>query len=270
MEIVSVKYPGHEEFFKNISEYVEQFLRGEVIAFRGANCSAEEQLKIMQALGDELNWWPNTVMSGPRGSRDPFYYETHHQNMNENKTANKDSLMLGWHLEHVELDSEQYVGAAWSMNLFDCDPDSGKTMFVDVAKVFESLDPRDQAFLHGAETRLIPMDEESPASEKYKFVQPHWYLEIPVPRAVLNGSHVTELVSIHGKTANDEEKARFTEIFNRFVYEVTENKDNRWVHSWQKGDLLILDVFRLAHAITGGFDKNQRTLKGIFGIIAVE
>lgn len=269
MDIVPIEYPGYEGFIQNLPEYKSKFLEGEVIAFRNANCSAEEQLKVMQALGDELDWWPNTAMSGPRLDQDPFYHETHHQSMNENNTADKNSFMLGWHLEHVEFDNEQYVGAVWSMNLFDCDPESGKTMFVDVAKVFTNLDPKDQAFLHGAEVRLIPMDKESPVSDGYKFVQPHWYLDIPVPRAVLNGSHVTELVSIYDKPANEEEKTRFTEIFDRMVGEITENKDNRWVHSWQKGDLLILDVFRLAHAITGGFDKNQRTLKGIFGIIQV-
>lgn len=269
MNIIPIKYPGYEAFVQNLPQYLEAFLAGEVIAFRGAHCDAEEQLKVIQAMGDKLGWWPNTAMSGPRQNQDPFYYETHHQSMDENNTADKDSLMLGWHLEHVEFDTEQYVGAVWSMNLFDCEPDSGRTMFVDIAKVFSSLAEDDQKFLELSEVKLIPMDKESPTSEGYKFVQQHWYLDIPVPRAVLNGSHVTELVSLDGNEPTEEEKTRFTELFNEIVYQTTQNPDNRQVQYWQKGDLLLLDVFRLAHAITGGFSKDQRTLKGIFGIIAV-
>lgn len=36
------------------------------------------------------------------------------------------------------------------------------------------------------------------------------------------------------------------------------------VHQWQKGDLLIPDLFKLAHAVTGGFVQNQRQLDGMF------
>lgn len=278
MGITTTIYPGYDKFIENLSEYVEKFLTGEVLAFRGAHCSAGEHLKVMQALGDKLNWWPNTEMSGPRGFNDPFYKETHHQNMDKDTRADKNSLMLGWHLEHVGYATEQYVGAAWSMDLFECDPDAGKTMFVDVEKIFSNMEQDDQEFLSRCVVQLVPREAPS-ADEKhmarneneiYAFVQPHWYLGVPVPRPVLNGSHITELISIEERQPSSEEKDRFNFLFDYLVSEITENVDNRATHSWEQGDLLLLDVFKVAHAITGGFSEDQRTLKGIFGINTVE
>lgn len=271
MKLEVVEYPGFAKFKENLPLYTEKFLKGEVTAFRGAYLSAHQQVLIMQLLGDELNWWPNSDMSGPRGVQDPFYYETHHQSMDETRRSNKDALMLGWHLEHVGYEDEVYLGALWSMNLFECDPDAGNTWFVDVAKVYEKFSEDDKRFLSGAVVELLEHDGTKPKATKgeadnYEFVQKHWILGIPVPRPVLNGSHVTNLVSINGNVPSDEEREKFNLLFENLVREVTENEEHRFVHSWQEGDLLLLDVFRVAHAITGGFSENQRTLKGIFGI----
>lgn len=276
MNIQTTPYPGIVAFKENLESYVDRFLAGEVIAFRGANCSADEQVELMQALGDRLGWWPNTSMSG-RANEDPFYYETHHQSMNEENTTNKEALMLGWHLEHVGFGEEQYLGACWSMNLFICDPDAGKTMFSDVLKVYQDMSEDDKEFLDMSTVQLTPKGEptkddgiDSPSVEVYKFVQNHWILQQGVPRPVLNNSHVTELIDLDGQAPSQEQKERFNNLFDKIVFDTTETDTYRTTHSWEQGDLLILDVFRLAHAITGGFTKDQRTLKGIFGLSVVD
>jgi hypothetical protein len=37
------------------------------------------------------------------------------------------------------------------------------------------------------------------------------------------------------------------------------------VLKWQQGDLAVPDLYKLAHSVSGGFTKNQRTLSGQFG-----
>jgi hypothetical protein len=36
------------------------------------------------------------------------------------------------------------------------------------------------------------------------------------------------------------------------------------VHRWQQGDLIIPDMFKLAHAVTGGFKSEDREFRGIW------
>lgn len=258
------KYPGIEHIKNNLNHYVDRFLAGEVIAFRGANCSQEEQEDLMKLLGDRLGWWPNSI-----NHYEPMYYETHHQNMNDVTRYKKNSIMLEWHLEHVGNVHESYVGACWCMNLFKCDPLSGKTLFVDVIKIYESMSIEDQEFLASAEVKLIPKDPLA-ATRTAPFCEKHWILGSNVVRPVFNGSHDTELFLVAGKTPTELEKIRFKNLFDYIVSEVTSNKNIRLEHRWVEGDMLLLDVFRLAHAVTGGFKENERKLDGIFGILRPE
>lgn len=259
------QYPGTKYITENLHRYVTRFLNGEVIAFRGAYCSEEDQQEIMNLLGDTLGWWPNS-----ESHDDPMYYETHHQNMNSTNVVDKSSIMLGWHLEHVGHIDEFYVGACWCMNLFKCDPDAGRTLFVDVMSVFQGLSIDDQEFLNSALVELWPVGVEHDSElkiERYPFSQAHWILGDMVARPVLNYSHETKLVLLEGKEPSEQEVARFNQLFNYIVKEVTENEDIRLEHRWEEGDMLLLDVFRLAHSVTGGFKQHERKLDGIFGIL---
>jgi alpha-ketoglutarate-dependent taurine dioxygenase len=261
--VVTVPYPGLDYVKNNIAEYIDRLLAGEIIAFRGANCSIDEQLDIMITLGDIFGWSPNSI-----NHDDPMYYETHHDSMDEITTKSKEALMLSWHVEHVGLKDELYAGACWCMNLFKADPDSGKTLFVDIVKLFESLDEEDQKLLLGAEVGLRPFDELDYKVESYKFVEQHWAIDKKLIRPVLNSSHETVLVSVNGELPTNQDNENFNRIFTFILDEVFFNEDIRYEHSWEEGDMLLLDVSRMAHAVTGGFKHGERKLTGIFGTIS--
>lgn len=265
-----IPYPGFEKFTENIDFYIKMFLDGKVIAFRGANCPAEEQEKIMTILGDKLGWWPNSSNNlNSSEYKSPFYYETHSKSMNNTNTTDKNSLMLGWHLEHVGKLDVKYCGACWCMNLFKCEPDAGRTFFVDTIKVLESLSKEDQEFLDRCYIKITPFGEEEAYeginAPFYKFLQKHWVLNRLVPRPVLMSSHKTELKMFGESMPTEQEKEKFNKLFDYIVDQVNNNEEIRIVHSWEEGDMLILDVFRLAHAVTGGFVEGERKLDGIFG-----
>jgi alpha-ketoglutarate-dependent taurine dioxygenase len=264
-EIIPTPYPGFQYIKDNLSVYVDRFLTGEIIAFRGANCSESEQQKLMTLLGDALGWWPNSLESD-----NPFYYETHHRTMSEERASDKSSMMLGWHLEHVTNKDLIYVSALWCMNNFKCDPQSGTTLFVDVVKIFESLPEEDRVFLEGIIVEATPVKAGNAAGNdtgRYKFIAPHWVLGIGVPRPILTRSHDNRVVSLHGKEPSEEESHRFDVLCDHIIDQVISNEDIRYVHSWEEGDMLLLDIFRNAHAVTGGFNQGDRTLTGIFGLL---
>lgn len=256
-------YPGLEEIKTNLQYYVNRFLSGEIIAFRGANCSRVEQEELMKIWGDALGWWPNSTSHD-----DPMYYETHHQNMNNTTRSDISSIMLQWHLEHVGKTEEFYVGACWCMNLFKCDPSAGKTLFVDVIDVYRSFSQEDRDFLASIEVDLIPKDPEGKV-ERHPFCQKHWITGENVVRPVFNGSHDTKVSTVAGQPPTEEDRKRFKHLFDVIVKQVTDNEDIRLEHWWVEGDMLILDVFRWAHAVTGGFKENERKLDGIFGILRI-
>lgn len=265
MKIIQpIEFPGVDKFKENVSDYLDVLLSGEVLAFRNANCTEEDQQSIMKFLGDMYGWWPNS-----EDYHDPMYYETHRQSMSEKTSSDKDSFMLGWHLEHVGHDDESYLSACWSMPVFTCSPDVGKTYFYDVVRPFNLFDSEDQKFLSKVRVKLLPKREDGDVDnviQTYTFLQKHWSLDQYVPRPVLNNSHETKVFTVDGLPPTTEQEERFKKLFDQLVQTTTLDEVNRQVHLWQEGDMLLLDVFRLAHAVTGGFTSEERNLVGIFGI----
>lgn len=56
----------------------------------------------------------------------------------------------------------------------------------------------------------------------------------------------------------------FDELFDYFWDEVKNNSDNCVVQEWQEGDLLVVDLQKMAHCVRGGFDSEDRQLTGTF------
>ena len=50
--------------------------------------------------------------------------------------------------------------------------------------------------------------------------------------------------------------------FKVWLYEYIETETNQFWLQWNEGDLLALDIFSLMHAVEGGFNKNERLLRG--------
>ena len=40
--------------------------------------------------------------------------------------------------------------------------------------------------------------------------------------------------------------------------------DSHMVHEWRQGDILIPDLFTMAHSVLGGFESSKRKFRGIW------
>ena len=256
-----------EEIKSNPDKYKEIYLKNKIIVFNKANLNKDQQTELMIFLGDLLGWFPN--------STDPHsleYIEDHHKHMNDEKNIEKNELMLGWHQEHVQNEDDAHLGATWRMEKFECSEDSGHTYFVDMAKMFQDLKQEDQDFISKCKNRLETKEfryegkevKEIPIVKEFDVVRPHPITGEKTIRLSYD-SKQNSLFEIDGRKPNQEEKDRYKELVSWICKQVWTNTDRRMVLKWEQGDIAVPDLYKLTHAVSGGFTKNQRTLSGQFG-----
>jgi alpha-ketoglutarate-dependent taurine dioxygenase len=267
----TIEFTSIDEIKSNPDKYKELYLRDKIIVFRNANLNKEQQTELMEFFGDILGWYPNSTNNRPSD-----YIEDHHKHMVGGRYAGKDELMLNWHTEHVQNEEDSFYGATWRMEKFECPEDSGHTYFVDMTKMFNDLSIEDQEFIEKCISEVTVSESTYDAEGKqtikeskktFKAVGLHpitgektlrIFLGSPIPTA-------TRLSKFDGRDPNQDEQRKHMEILNKACKDVWYNLEIRMVHKWQQGDLAVPDLYKLAHAVSGGFTENQRTLSGQFG-----
>jgi len=260
--VKTIEWLGLDHLIHNKNYYKEMFLNNKIIAFRNVNADVDLQKKIMIYFGDLLGWYPNSSNSNPSD-----YVEDHHRHMRNENVSNKNELMLGWHIEWVQNEEDPHYGATWNMTKFDCDYDTGNTCFIDAQEVYEMLDKKSIEFLKKCKV-FINFPEQNFNNKKYQYIKQHWITKENCVRPFLfnpTQDQITSLVEFDNKTPTKEDISIFDELHKKICNIVYHNEDIRYVHKWEKGDLLVPDLFKLAHSVTGGFKENQRRLDGMFG-----
>lgn len=270
IEIEAIEFPGISSIKDNIEFYKDKFLADNIIVFKNANCDELMQNEISEILGIGFNCSP--MIAGT--SRD-FYIEDHHKHIDNAPSAGKDDILLHWHIEHVVQDRSHALGV-WNMELFKCDKDSGKTYFVDMVKMYSSLTKEEQEFadkvtLTTLYEKEITLDEERKGMDlfeeisfTYPFVKKHWITNQKGIRFDFGTG--TELTLFDGRTPTDEEISQYKLLHDKIEQNVLSNEDIRMVLRWEQGYLAVPDLFKLAHSVTGGFEKEERRLKGVFAL----
>jgi alpha-ketoglutarate-dependent taurine dioxygenase len=190
--------------------------------------------------------------------------------MNEENVEDKNKIMLGWHQEHVEDKECIFAIGVWNMELFRCEPDAGKTYFIDMSKVYNSFSSIDKEFLNSCVASIEnnwEIENQNIQDAVYPLVLNHWITNEKTIRTFYGTGEKPNLYSVNGETPTKLEIDKFNFLHDEIYNKVWLDNDIKIEHMWQEGDLLIPDLFKLAHAVTGGFNENERRLKGIFGTI---
>jgi hypothetical protein len=141
------------------------------------------------------------------------------------------------------------------MTKFTTDSENGKTYFIDCKKAYDALPEEWKMFLDVCKINN-PNTATDENLDDFSPVVNHWIdgrlLLRLAPRK--NKDSGTTLRSVYDREPTELEKTLFEEIFNWFGNYVYDNEEERIVHKWEQGDLLIVDIFKLAHAVTGGFN----------------
>jgi alpha-ketoglutarate-dependent taurine dioxygenase len=258
--IEPIEFPGIDNVINNIEVYKKKFLEDSVILFRNANLNYDSQslfhFKLSQLLNFHSAFDTETKLSN--------YIENHSKTPNV-QSAKKDDVILNWHLEHVTY-KNPIVISTWNMIKFTTDSENGKTYFIDFEKVYDQMPEDWKKFLNSCKVNH-PGDKPWNSDEEFSVIYDHWITGKPVLRMVIREyfEDTNQLVSVDGKNPTDNDKELFKKIslwVGNYAYH---NENSIIVQKWKEGDLLIVDIFKLAHAVTGGFDPNDREFIGIWG-----
>lgn len=266
--IEPVQIESFEYILENIDEYVEQFSTDAVVVFRGVPISREQQLIITQLFGDKVGWYPNSTSR----FNNVWSYEENHSFTMElynkyNKT--KDEIFLPWHLEHIG-HKNPAIGATWNMEKFTCEQGLGNTMFVNVSDVYDQFNTEEQGFLQNCEVAAFygfADDELTPQTEPviYDIVQFYEFSKRYALRLSPIFDVQRKMFRLHRFDGNEPtsiQHKKFLELSARFTECVYDNEDVQQVHLWQQNDLVVVDLFLMAHAVMGGFKSSDRFFHG--------
>lgn len=265
-----------DSFMGNMSYYVEKFLSDGVLFLKNFNPTRQQEWDIMVEFGNRINWFPNSttgiVPTGPYECKEledhRYTFEAHTDTVND-----KDHYFIHWHLDGVDRDKPQ-MGSLWHMRQFDCAPDSGQTGFVNMGYFYENLSEDYKNFLlscgvkrhyrldvTGFDYNLT--DQQIKDSSPMALIVDHHFTDKKILRMdfYINES---SLHSFNGRPATEEEKLKYTyihaDIINQFC---NDSSISKWIE-WEKGDVIIIDLFVMAHAVKGGFKLGERKFSRIW------
>lgn len=203
-----------------------------------------------------------------------------------------DVTLIEWHIEGVSMQYPQW-GGAWNMYNFKAPPNSGSTGFVDMAGLYNDLSVDERKFLDSAEiihfcNWTIPPTEEQfgkfmdsvsqgkriiyskdgdeyvasfsrPAVERHPAFGMSTLRTCPCHNSFGLQEH---LLLVGGRIPSDGERDFFAKTMDKIRWEISENEERQHWYFWDEGDLLIVDLFRLAHGVRAGYEKGQRNFQG--------
>jgi len=253
-----IEFTSIEEIVNNYEHYKNIFLKEKVLVFRNANLSNKDHQIFHDKLQEKFGWHRKVKKS----------YTENHQRLinNTNNTFESNQIMLSWHVEHPYY-TNPIVIATWNMHKFTTDSENGKTYFVDMEDLFTRLSEKDQDFMKKCITSESVSEQKDVVKEN-KVVGYHWINNNPVIRISQFGDGIdffNNLKYINGKIPTKEENYQYVRIMKWIINQLFNNLDIRIVHKWKQGDLVIPDMYKLCHAVTGGFIPEDREFNGIWG-----
>jgi alpha-ketoglutarate-dependent taurine dioxygenase len=255
-----IEFTSIDEVVNNAQYYKELFLKEKVLVFRNANLSNSDHQNFHDQLREKFGW---------HTKEDRSYTESHKRlidNPNNQHKVKNNEIMLSWHVEHPYY-TNPIVIATWNMHKFNTDSENGKTYFVDTELLFSKLSNDDQEFMKKWITEE-PVSERSGIKQENKIIGYHWINNNPVIRVShlgKTGEDFVRLKFVDDKNPTEKEYLEYIKIMKWIRNEILNNEDIRIVHRWKQGDLLIPDMYKLCHAVTGGFDPADREFTGIWG-----
>lgn len=175
------------------------------------------------------------------------------------------NTVLPWHIE-CPMNEWPQIASAWTMPWKICPPEQGATGFCDYQDLYDILDGDLQEFLRTEPAYINDVRYSSehthldgyPVSPGYngEFIRP-----VALPHPVTGKysiRHSPCLATGFISEGLDEQMLRFKEA----VREYTNNNHYFW--EWTIGDLLIVDLWRMAHTVSD-FPLGERTMVGTWG-----
>ena len=258
MNTQPIEYFNIKDLEANIGYFGDKFKNEGLLVFRNANLSESDQRRVQEIFGDYFGIYPNS-----QESFDQLYIENHDAIREINSSG--DELMLGWHMEHLYMSNPIVIGF-WNMYKFLADPNTGKTFFYDSRTLYKLIPDDWKDFLalcvidtSGNVNVLNDINHTLPIVE-------HWLTKEPTLRIPLYkiDPDFHPLVSFAGSPASSEQKDEYEKITLGIKSLLLGDTFRTFTHKWKQGDLVIVDIHCMLHAVSGGFDPSEREFRGMW------
>lgn len=258
LEVTSVR-----DAIAAIDDILEIFKSKGLLVLRGASFSTEDQLSLATALGNTLSW--NVYSDANDAVFNTSTYDGGHSDRTDREyVEGPDEYVLDWHIEQVYY-VHPILAGIWNMNTFTAPSGSGDTRFVDAIEAYSLYSEEDRDFLSKS---IVKWDKPTPHGSGpffTKVVDNHPITGAPQLRVETDrGSYMMpKLALLDGVEPSEQDIARLDYLLQVLKDNLNNNLDIRYSQHWQEGDILIVDLFRMYHAVMGGFKYGQRKFTGI-------
>ena len=259
-DIYTLRADSYAQVIDALPELVEVYKDQGLLVIKGYNFSVEEHKNLARLFGDNLNWQVNSSVAYDEMSG---YFDRggHSGDPNNEYNHSTDDYYLDWHIEQAHYKCPPLAGI-WCMKEITCSIDAGNTLFADSNEIYESLSDEDKEFLAGAVACWDKPTNNCAGPFYTKAIDTHPFTSIPIIRMDLDrGAYMLPtLHSLYNRPALAHESERFEAIMTFVKTRLVEDYDLRYVQQWESGDIVVVDLFRMYHAVLGGFKYNQRVM----------
>lgn len=234
-----------------------------LLVLRGHKFTLDEHIQLVRLLGDRFGW--NIHSDATQAALDSAIYSGGHaDDVNRNYSQGPDEYVLDWHIEQVYYVYPILAGI-WNMTTFTLPEGSGSTRFVDSIELFNTYSEEDRDFLSKS---VVIWDKPTPHGTGpfyTKVVDNHPITGLPVLRVETDQGCILlpKLFLWDGNQPTEEQILKLDRLLSVLKDSLNNNLDIRYSQKWREDDLLIVDLFRMYHAVMGGFNYGERIFTGI-------
>jgi hypothetical protein len=113
-----------------------------------------------------------------------------------------------------------------------------------------------------------PVGESQGVSGEHNLIDKHWItddLVIRISHLNETGSNYQKLHMFDNRVPTQEEQDTYNDIMKWIQDQLSSNLNIRIVHKWKQGDIVVPDMYKMCHSVSGGFNSEDRQFTGIWG-----
>lgn len=262
-EVPIVDVKSLEDALTKVDAMADLFRSVGVFVLRGARFSVEDQITITAALGDIFSWNIHSMEDG-RIPAAPTYVGGHSDREDREYLESPEDYVLDWHIEQVYYVAPILAGI-WNMDTFTALPENGNTRFVDSADLYELYSEDEKDFLSKSIVRWEKPTPNGTGPFFTKVVDAHPISGKPILRVETDrGSYSMPTLALwSGKKPTEDQIVKLDILLKKLKDALNNDISIRYSQRWEEGDLLVADLFKMYHAVMGGFKLGQRKFTGI-------
>ena len=269
-KVPTVSVSSLEDAVAKVDEIIETFDKYGLLVVRGHRFEPKEQLKLVSILGNHYKWNISTSRVGEdpdENKADEYLFHAGGSDNPDRPVGTASDYTLDWHIEQVFYTYPVLAGT-WNMYEFTADPESGHTHFADSIELYGLLSDEDKEFLSKSvvlwDKAIGPVSGYGPYLTKVVGMHPN--LNVPLLRVETDGGCIIrpELHKYDGEDPTADQIATYERLYTWLKEELRHNFSIRYVQKWKQDDMVIVDLFRMYHAVTDGFGYGSRKFRGAF------